>query len=323
MAIPVGLMVEGQEGLTWERWHELGDLAESLGFDSIWRSDHLFSLEGVYKRLTLEAWLSFATLATRTKKIRFGPMVTPVTFRHPSLLAKMAASIDRLSGGRLEMGLGVGWFDEEHSALGLSYPPTPERYDILGEQIEVIKALWTKDEVSFNGKHYQLDNATCYPKPIQDPGPPIVIGGIGERRTLPAVAKYADEWNGSTLNAQAYKARREILVSKCEEIGRDPTTLTYQVLTGIIVGHAQSELETRLQSLRAILCSQKPVIAASSPQDLIAHGWVVGTPSQVNEQLHEFIEAGAQRIMLEPYDNDDLEGLHIIGGEVIPEFAKA
>ena len=323
MTAQVGIMVEGQEDLTWERWHKIADLVESLGYESLWRSDHLVSVEGQEKREALEAWISFSTLALRTSRIRFGPMVTPMTFRHPSVLAKMAASIDRLSGGRLELGLGAGWFLREHKALGIPYPPMAERFEMLEEGIQVIQALWTQDNVSFNGKYYQLDDVVCYPKPIQNPRPPIIIGGNGERRTLPLAARYADEWNGTSLDPPSYRAKREVLGARCEEVGRDPATIKCSWFGPILIGLNESELQRRLRRVQTIMCTEPGVVGVSSPADLIKAGWIVGTPSQVVEQMQRLEEAGAQRFCLVIFDYDDLEVLELIAQEVLPHVAGA
>ncbi|MEE9285787.1 MAG: TIGR03560 family F420-dependent LLM class oxidoreductase, partial [Dehalococcoidia bacterium] len=190
----LGLMIEGQEGLTWEGWRRLARAAEKLGFSSLWRSDHHFSLVGNTIRPALETWISLVAAAQETKRVRFGPLVCSMTFRHPSLLARMAAQVDVLSGGRLEVGVGAGWNVPEHEAFGFPFPPLKTRMDMLEEGVQVMQALWGEGKASFNGRHYQLKDAVCYPKPAQSPLP-LVIGGIGERRTLRIAARFAHHWN--------------------------------------------------------------------------------------------------------------------------------
>ncbi|MEE9198221.1 MAG: LLM class F420-dependent oxidoreductase, partial [Dehalococcoidia bacterium] len=295
----VGIMVEGQEDLTWERWHRFVDLTESLGYESLWRSDHLTSLEGEAGREALEIWVSLSTLATRTSRIRFGPMVSPITFRHPSIVAKMAASIDRLSGGRLELGLGAGWHRGEHQAFGIPFPPLAVRFEMLEEGLQVIRALWAEDNVSFDGVHYRLEDVTCYPRPLQTPRPPIIIGGNGERRTLPLVATYADEWNGLSLDPPSYRAKREVLRARCEEIGRDPASVKCSWMGSILIGRDESELRARLERILGVLTSKREVTPTSTRGSLVERGWLAGTPSQVIEQMQRMEEAGAQRFMLQ------------------------
>jgi len=314
----LGIMAEGQLDLTWKRWHEIADLVERLGFESLWRSDHLFDDRGNAKMEALEAWTSFTTLAMRTHRIRFGPMVTPITFRHPSLLAKMSASIDQLSGGRLEMALGVGSVEVEHEVFGIPCPPLPVRYEMLEEGLQIIQALWTEDSASFKGKHYSLENAVCYPKPTQKPRPPIIIGGNGERRTLPLAATYADEWNGDALTADSYKQKRQVLQAQCQRIGRDPASIRCSWTGPIVIGRDQTDIMARLQRIQGLLSNPPELAAVSSPHSLADQGWLAGTPSQVTEQIKALVEAGAERIILELFDNADHEAIELIAEEVLP-----
>jgi F420-dependent oxidoreductase-like protein len=191
----IGVMIEAQEGLTWDRWVRIGERVESLGLDSLWRSDHFFSLSGHHERPSLECWTSLAALAMRTQRIRFGPLVSPMTFRHPALLARMAAAVDGLSDGRLVLGVGAGWNEAEHAAFGITLPTLKERFDRLEEGIAVIRALWTGEPVDLDGRYYPLRGASALPRPVQQPAPPLLIGGDGEVRLLRIVAQHADEWN--------------------------------------------------------------------------------------------------------------------------------
>lgn len=318
----VGIMIEGQEDLTWERWHRIVDRTEALGYESLWRSDHLTPLVREDTREALEAWVSFSTLAARTSRIRFGPMVSPMTFRHPSVLAKMAASIDRLSDGRLEMGLGAGWHEGEHQAFGLPFYTIPVRFEMLEEGLQVIRALWTQDNVSFEGKHYSLKNVTCYPKPLQSPRPPIVIGGNGERRTIPIAASYADEWNGTSLLPSSYQAKREVLKARCEELGRDPTTIRCSWMGALLIGRNESDVERRLKRIQGIMTSASDMTGAT-PASLAKKGWLSGTSAQVVEQMLALEEAGVERFMLQIYDYDDMEPLDIVAQEVMPVVSRA
>src|SRR3979490_2785875 len=191
----IGVMIEGQEGLTWDRWFHIADRVESLGLDSLWRSDHFFSLMGHPDRPALECWTSLTALAQRTHRIRFGPLVSPMTFRHPALLARMAAAVDGLSAGRLVLGVGAGWNEAEHEAHGIGLPPLKERFDRLEEGIAVIKGLWTGGPVDFEGRNYRLRGAVAYPRPVQQSAPPLLFGGDGEVRLLRIAAPGARRAN--------------------------------------------------------------------------------------------------------------------------------
>src|SRR5256886_10044898 len=189
----IAVMIEAQEGLTWEHWFRIADRVEQLGLDSLWRSDHFFSLSGDLHRPALECWTSLTALAQRTRRIRFGPLVSPMTFRHPALLARMAAAVDRLSDGRLVLGVGAGWNVAEHEAFGIGLPPLKERFDRFEEGIAVIKALWTGGPVDLDGRYYPLRGAAAYPRPQQQPSPPLLIGGDGEGRRPRIVARGAED----------------------------------------------------------------------------------------------------------------------------------
>ncbi|MFQ5874633.1 MAG: TIGR03560 family F420-dependent LLM class oxidoreductase [Dehalococcoidia bacterium] len=318
----VGIMIEGQEDLTWDRWHRIIDRVEALGFESLWRSDHLIPLVREDTSEALEAWISFSTLAARTSTIRFGPMVSPVTFRHPAVLAKMAASIDRLSDGRLELGLGAGWNDREHAAFGVPYPPLSDRFEMLEESIKLTRALWTEDNVTFKGKHYHLDAVACHPKPVQKPPPPIIVGGNGKRCTLPIAAAYADEWNGTLQLPSSYRTRVEILRAKCEEIGRDPANLRCSLMVPLLIGRSESELGARLERIAGIM-AKYPDMKKATPASLAEQGWLSGMPSQVVEQMQHFEEAGVERFMLQLFDYDDLEVLDIVAQDAMPQVDRS
>ena len=217
----LGVMIEAQEGLSWELWRRIARTTEELGFESLWRSDHFLSLSGPRDRDALETFISFVIVAEETERIRFGPLVCPMTFRHPSLLARMAAQVDLLSGGRFVCGMGAGWNVPEHEAFGIPFPPVGERMDRLDESIRVVKALWGEEPATFTGKHFRLKEAVCYPKPVQRPLP-VLVGGSGERRTLRIVAEHAQEWNSTGLDIDGYRQRREVLERHCEDVGPRP-----------------------------------------------------------------------------------------------------
>src|SRR2546421_710671 len=232
----LGLMIEGQEGLTWDRWFRIAERVETLGLEGLWRSDHFFSLMGHPERPALECWSSLTALAQRTRRIPFGPLVSPMTFRHPSLLARMAAAVDTLSGGRLVLGLGAGWNDQEHRAFGLPFPPLRERMDRLEEGLEVITRLLRDEPAQFAGRYYQLEGPNPRPKPVQRPRIPVLIGTTSERRMLRIVARYADEWDvPGTITPAAYRAKRERLAAYCRDINRDPREIRHCVSTAFLI----------------------------------------------------------------------------------------
>ena len=306
----IGIMLEAQEGLTWEHWFAIADRVESLGLEGLWRSDHFFSLMGQTQRPALECWSALTTLAQRTSRIRFGPLVSPMTFRHPALLARMAAAVDRLSNGRLVLGVGAGWNQAEHDAFGIRLPPLKERFDRLVEGIIVIKALWTGGPVDVDGQYYPLRHATAYPRPVQQPSPPLLIGGDGEVRLLRIVAQHADEWNSHAHGVELYRAKRARLEEHCRAVGRDPATIRRSWMGGVLIGRDAREVADKGRWMQAFLgLSDSP---AATPEALRQRGWLVGTPDEIAAQLQEWEAAGVQRVMLQWYDLDDLDGLALL-----------
>ena len=318
----LGLMVEGQEGMTWERWRSIARAAEDLGFDSLWRSDHFFSLFGDRHQPSLETWVSLAQVAQETRRIRFGPLVCSMTFRHPAHLARMAAQVDILSGGRLEVGIGAGWNVSEHQAFGLPFPPTSTRFDMLEEGIQVMRALWGDGPANFKGRHYELHDAECYPKPAQSPLP-IVVGGVGERRTLRIAALYAGHWNAISVNPEGYAGKREVLERHCADVGRDPNEIHRSFMAGFAIGRDASELRAHVGRIAAGM----PAVMGD-PDTLVGRlkrdfGWPVGTPDEVVEQIHAYEEAGVQEFMLQHHDQADMKVLELIAAKVMPQVRRA
>jgi F420-dependent oxidoreductase-like protein len=308
----IGIMVEGQEGLTWERWFAIADQVEALGLDSLWRSDHFFSVMGRTERASLEAWVSLTALAQRTKRIPFGPLVSPMTFRHPALLARMAAAVDVLSGGRLVLGIGAGWNEDEHAAYGITLPPIKERMDRLDEGIAVIRALWEGGPVDVDGKYYALHGATAEPRPRQRPGPPLLIGGDGEVRLLSIVARHADEWNSHAPGPDAYRAKRARLEEHCRAAKRDPDQIVRSWMGGVMIASDWRELEQRARWFKEFLTALADVPHNRVTDALKAKSWLVGTPDEIAEQLGAWSAAGVERVMLQYYDLDDMQGLSLL-----------
>lgn len=306
-------MVEGQEGLTWDRWFRIADQVESLGLDSLWRSDHFFSVMGETERSSLEAWVSLTALAQRTRRIRFGPLVSPMTFRHPALLARMAAAVDVLSGGRLTLGVGAGWNEAEHEAYGIPLPPLKERMDRLEEGIAVIRALWRGGPVDVDGHYYSLRQATANPRPMQRPSLPLLIGGDGEVRLLRIVAQHADEWNSHAAGPDAYRAKRARLEEHCRAVGRDPDQIARSWMGSVMIGRDDRALDERARWFNAFLPTLRDVPVNRVGPALMAKGtWLWGTPDRIAEQLTAWTAAGVHRVMLQYYDLDDMDGLALL-----------
>ena len=304
-------MIEAQEGLTWERWFRIADHVETLGLESLWRSDHFFSTMD-RERSSLEAWVSLTALAERTKHIRFGPLVSPMTFRHPALLARMAAAVDVLSGGRLVLGVGAGWNEAEHAAFGIRLPPLKERMDRLEEGIVVIRALWRAGPVDVSGHYYSLRQATAVPRPLQPSGPPLLIGGDGEVRLLRIVAHHADEWNSHAAGPEVYRVKRARLEEHCRSVGRDPDRIGRSWMGGVLIAPDHRELAQKTRWLKAFLPSLAPVPEDRVREQLLQRSWLVGTPEEIAEQLIIWNAVGVQRVMLQYFDLEDVGGLALL-----------
>ncbi len=204
---------------------EFWRVADAAGYHGVWNYDHFYGLgQGLSEgdQPTLEGWTTLAAMATITQRARIGCMVTGVTYRHPAVLANMAVTVDHISGGRLEFGIGAAWHEPEHNGYGIDFPPPSERIDRLDEALTIIKMLWTQDASTFKGKFWTLDEALCYPKPVQQPHPRIIVGGSGEKKTLRVVAKHADEWNGLAPTPDEWARLNKVLDEHCDAVGRDP-----------------------------------------------------------------------------------------------------
>jgi F420-dependent oxidoreductase-like protein len=317
----VCLMIEGQEGVSWDQWVSLALACEEQGFEGLFRSDHYISFSHPAERGTLDAWATLAALAPQTSRIRLGTLVSPVTFRHPSQLAKAVVTADHASGGRVELSMGAGWFEGEHSAYGFAFPPVPERFDILEEQVEIVHRLWDRDEeeVTFTGKHYQLQGCHSLPKPVQDPHPPLIIGGQGNRRSVHLAAQWADEYNVHSKSPEQCREIRAKLTQACEAAGRDPNEFSLSMMVFTLVGEDRRELESRAaQLLKQRGDSTEPAawLASQGPDRL------AGTTDWVLERLADYAEAGVQRVMMQHLLHDDLEALALIGKEIIPQASE-
>ena len=300
----VGLMVEGQHDLDWERWLHILHLAERLGFPSVFRSDHYFIND---QRASLETWTSLAVAARETSTIRFGPLVAPVTFRHPVDVGRMAAQIDLLSGGRFVMGVGNGWHEPEHDAYGIPFPEPAERAARLGEAIQLMKAMWGPGPVSFDGRYYQLRDIDVLPKPA--PGRPyLLVGGNGPKRTLRYAAKYADEWNTVNAPPETLAERIAILGAHCEAIGRDPASIRKTMMTFAFVGPDDATIERnmdrfpRMAGIGALEARKAAVRERGQP---------AGGAEEVIDHLGRLAELGFSEVQFQHLDFHD---------DTVPEF---
>lgn len=300
----IGLMVEGQDGLTWERWRHILALAERLRFPTVFRSDHYFIGR---HRDSLEAYLSFVLAATETTTVRFGPLVSPVTFRSPVDVGRMAAQLDLLSGGRFVMGLGAGWNEAEHRAYGIPFPPVKERMDRLSEALHVVKALWRDSPATYTGRYYRLEDADCLPKPFAG-RPPILVGGSGEQRTLRLAAEHADEWNGVNISLDAYAHKRDVLAAHCDAVGRDPRTIRRSMMVFGIVGPDERALDGLTEQVMSRFGAPSGTTLPQYREMCKARGMIVGQTNEVIDLLGKYAELGLQEVEFQHLDfaSDDV-----------------
>jgi len=311
----ISLMVEGQNGLTWDKWSNILAKSEEAGLAGVFRSDHFFIGE---QKDSLEPYLSFVMASLQTERIRFGPMVTPVTFRPPVNVGRMAAQIDQLSNGRFVLGLGAGWNEAEHVAYGVNFPAVGERLNRLEEAINVMKGLWGPGPATYNGRYYSIEDADCLPKPPAG-RPTLLIGGGGEKRTLRLVAQYANEWNGISMPPEAYAHKVEVLAEHCDAVGRDPATIKRSMMTFGILGPNQ---EGSADHLRGFL----RVDDSATPKELMGaareRGMIVGGTDEVIDQLGQLAELGVQEVMFQHLDFGDDAFIEYLGSELAPRAAK-
>jgi F420-dependent oxidoreductase-like protein len=301
--VEIGIMIEGQNGLNWPRWQRIVRTVEELGFAGLHRSDH-FTNSNPPNLDSLELWTSLTWLADHTHRIQFGPLVSPVSFRHPVFTARMAKDVDNLSGGRLVLGIGAGWQQREHDLFGFDLLETGERFDRFEEGLEVISRLLRSNEpVSYEGRFFHLHDAVLLPRPLRPGGPPILVGGNGPRRTLPLVARFADEWNAIFLPPDRLHQLNGRLDRLLVDAGRQPQDVRRSMMTGLIFGRNQAELEVALRGRDA--------------DDLRTRGLVVGTPVAVVDQLGRLAQVGLQGVMLQWLDLDDLDRLAALADAVL------
>ena len=300
------IFIEPQQGATYAEQLRVAKATEELGFDAFFRSDHLVSMgKGSGLPGPTDSWVTLGAIARETSRIRLGTMVTAGTFRYPGMLAISVAQVDEMSGGRVELGLGAGWFGREHSAYGIPFPEVSERFDLFAEQVEIIDGLWTTpagQTYSFAGRHYQLDDAPALPKPTQSPRPPIILGGGGKRRSAGLAARYADEYNVSFDR----KGTPGVFARVREAAAETGRSLIYSAAQTVCVGKDEAELRRRAEAI-------------GRDVDELRESSIAGTPDEVIERIGEYADHGATRLYLQVLDLDDLEHLELIASEVMPQ----
>jgi F420-dependent oxidoreductase-like protein len=309
----VCLMIEGQEDVTWDQWLALALACEEQGIEALFRSDHYLSVRGDRALGSLDAWTTIAALAGRTERVRLGTLVSPATFRHPSLLAKAVVTADQVSGGRVELGMGAGWHRDEHEAYGFPFPEDRVRMEMLEEQVEIVHRSWNEDEFTFEGRHYRVDRLRALPKPVQDPHPPLIIGGRAGERSARLAARWADEYNVVSASPEECRRRRARVAAAWEREGRgDPV---FSMMTGFLIGSDRGDLLSRTGTLMRTSGED------GSPEAYLgAHRgeWIAGTTDEVVTRIGEYEEAGVNRVMLQYLPHQDVEGVAILGREVLP-----
>ena len=304
--IELAIMIEGQDGLNWPRWQRLVTAVEDLGFVGLYRSDHYTNASPPDKD-SLELWVSLTWLAANTRRIEFGPLVSPVSFRQPTMTARMATAVDDLSHGRLTLGLGAGWQEREHAHFGWDLLDTPERFARFEEGLEIISHLLNRAEpLDFAGDYYRLHEAVLLPRPQRPGGPPILIGGNGPKRTLPLTAKYAQEWNAVYIAPAEFAAKSGLLDELLTANGRAPADVRRSLMTRIEIGDEAELMRKKTSTL--------------SLDELRAKGLVLGTPGEIVEQLGTLAEAGVQRVMLQWLDQDNLDDLEVLARDVMGQL---
>jgi F420-dependent oxidoreductase-like protein len=302
--VELAIMVEGQDGLNWPRWQRLAEAVEELGFAGLYRSDHFTNADGPVLD-ALDLWTSLGWLASHTNRIEFGPLISPVSFRHPVVTAWTAAAVDDLSGGRLRLGMGAGWQEREHRTFGFDLLEADRRFVRFEEGLAVVRSLLRGDEpVSFAGEFYRLDEALLLPRPRQPGGPPIVIGGNGPKRTLPLAARYADEWNAVFAPAARFVELNAHLDGLLAEAGREPGEVRRTLMTRVLFGRDEAALRTKLEG--------------QSVTEAREEGLLVGGAEELVEQVGELGEAGVERVMLQWLELDDIDALEALASSVLP-----
>ncbi|MDA4123499.1 MAG: TIGR03560 family F420-dependent LLM class oxidoreductase [Thaumarchaeota archaeon] len=295
--------------------------AENLGYDSLWVPDHLMLGRG---DSIFECWTTLSTLATATNRIRFGPLVLSYSHRSPSVLAKMAATLDYISGGRLIMGYGAGWYEREQLAYGLPWEPSPyKRIEMMREAIKLALVMWQGEQASFNGKYYSVAKAVCKPKPVQQPHPPIWIGGTGEKYLLRAVAELADGWNVPAMAPSEYTRKLSVIKDHCNSLGRDYNSIEKSMETRVMIIEKESEAEQVIrwfEAFKAMFGRPDPLKPNASTLEEAKVTYIIGTVGECEDRIREYIKAGVQHFTIYPLDLPSTRTLTVLSREIIPKL---
>jgi len=305
----VCLMIEGQEGVTWDDWVRLARLTEDHGLEGLFRSDHYTAIIRPDADAH-DAWATLAGLAAVTERIRLGTMVSPATFRHPSVLARMAATVDHISGGRVEVGMGSAWYEREHEAHGFPFLDGKQRFALFAEQVEIVVRSWAEERFDHDGPAYRLRDQLALPRPVQQPHPPLVLGGTVKPRFAALASRYATEVNTLGAPNDELRERKATLDRACAEAGRDPASLGYSVMTACFVGETEGDVLDRVARFLAIRGTD------SDPAALVAERrdrWLVGTVDEVVERIVELRELGVSRVFLQHLNHSDDEMVALAG----------
>jgi F420-dependent oxidoreductase-like protein len=301
------LMIEGQEGVTWPQWRALAEACERHGIHTLFRSDHYQNLDGQHpERGSLDAWGTIIALSALTTKLRLGTLVTPTSFRHPSVLAKLVVTADHVSDGRIDLGLGAGWHHREHEAYGFPFLPPAERVDVLEEQLQILMGHWSGEEFSFEGEHYTLSGLNAQPKPVQRPRPPLIMGGNAGPRSAALAVRFADEYNTPFPSLEQIQRRKANIDQACERAGREP--IPFSIMAGAVLGADSDEVERRARRVAAATGQDAGALVRDPP-----HGWIVGTVDQVAEQLAPIRDAGVSRVMCNQFVEPEVDQVARLG----------
>jgi F420-dependent oxidoreductase-like protein len=302
------VFTEPQQGATYDDLLRVAQEAEKLGFGAFFRSDHYLAMGVDGQPGPSDAWITLAGIARETSSIRLGTLMTSATFRHPGPLAIAVAGVDQMSGGRVELGLGAGWFEAEHTAYGIPFPDTGERFDVLEEQLAVITGLWASTgDFSYDGGHYRVSDSPGLPKPAQRK-PPVLVGGGGKKRTPALAARYADEFNLPFMPFEAGLAQNDRVRRACEEIGRDPSTMRFSSALVLCVGENEAEIARR-------------AAAIGREVDELRENGLAGTVDEVVDKIGRYAESGQSRLYLQTLDLQDLDHLRLVASQVMPQLA--
>ncbi|WP_369054763.1 LLM class F420-dependent oxidoreductase [Kineococcus terrestris] len=303
------IFTEPQQGATYETLRRVAVAAEDAGYDGFFRSDHYLAMGSEGLPGPTDAWTTLAALARDTRRVRLGTLVSSATFRHPGVLAVQVAQVDEMSGGRVELGLGTGWYEEEHRAYGIPFPPLRERFDRLAEQLEVVTGMWATPAGStfdFTGEHYRLEGSPALPKPVQE-RVPVIVGGAGKRRTPALTARHATEYNAAFAGVEDAAAAYERVRAACAETGRDAGELTFSIALPVCAGRDDAEVARRAAAI------------GRTPEQARAGGFA-GTPGEVVEKISRYAQVGATRFYLQVLDLDDLDHVAFVAEHVLPQL---